>query len=36
MAGQEENTGLRYKNAIPITPNGCEIRSKFPLSIAEA
>jgi Xaa-Pro aminopeptidase len=35
-ACQEDNTGFRYENAILITPDGCEIMSKFPLSIDEA
>jgi Xaa-Pro aminopeptidase len=34
-ACQEENTGFRYENAILITPDGCEIMSKFPLSVDE-
>lgn len=34
-ACQEENIGFRYENAILITPDGCEIMSKFPLSVDE-
>jgi Xaa-Pro aminopeptidase len=31
----EENIGFRYENAILITAGGCEIMSRFPLSVDE-
>jgi len=31
----EEEIGFRYENPIPITADGCEVMSKFPLAIEE-